>query len=125
MNSVTLHGVRPWRWFAAWLLVGALWAFGLIAIASVGPLAMPIALAATVVVALASGGLGLVGVLSGLGLPVLYVAYLNRAGPGNVCTSNTSGQTCVQEWSPWPWLSLAIVLVGVGAGLFLIRYRPD
>jgi hypothetical protein len=43
-------------------------------------------------------------------IPALYVAYLNRSGPGTICTSITGGQSCTDESSPWPWLA-----VGVGS----------
>lgn len=117
--------LRPWGWFATWLLVGGTWSFTILAIASVGLLVLPIALAVTGVVARCSHGLGAVGILSGLGLPLFYVAYLNRAGPGNVCTSYAVGQSCSQEWNPWPWLGAAIVFITVGVTVFLLRYRRD
>lgn len=41
----------PWRWFALSLLVGGLWAFGLLSLLSVGLFALPVALAATALVA--------------------------------------------------------------------------
>ena len=39
----------------------------------------------------------------GPALPLLFVAWLNRDGPGNICTRPPSSQTCVEEWSPWPF----------------------
>jgi di/tricarboxylate transporter len=78
-----------------------------------------------VIVALAvllrrSGGFdaGVTGLLSGAGLLMVYIAYLNRDGPGEVCRINPTGQECTSEWSPWPWLVLGIVLVAAGVLLF-------
>ena len=115
---------RPWGWFAAWWLIGGLWSVNLLGIATVGLFVLPVSLAATAILARRSHGAGVLGLLSGLGLPMFYVAYLNRDGPGNVCSSTSGGgQTCVQEWSPWPWLAAAVVLTV--AGLLLFRYRLD
>lgn len=111
-----------WAWFGAWWLTGGLWSFTLLGIATVGLFVLPVSLALTVVLARRSHGTGLLGVVSGLGLPLFYVAWLNRAGPGNVCSSTSDGgQACLQEWSPWPWLAVAVILT-LG-GLVLFRYR--
>jgi hypothetical protein len=40
------------------------------------------------------------GLLSGAALPVLYVAWLNRDGPGDVCSSTATTQTCTEQWRP-------------------------
>jgi hypothetical protein len=125
VRSLTRHRPRPWGWFAAWLLVGGAWSFALLALASVGLFVLPVAVAATVLIAKWSHKLGVIGLLSGLGLPVLYVAYLNRRGPGNVCTSHAANQSCVQESSPWPWLAAALLLVCLGLTLFAVRHRSE
>ena len=92
---------RAWGWFTAWASVGATWALALIGIASTGLFVLPLAAGATVVVALrAPSTAG----LPGLGLPPPYVSYLNRSGPGNVCTSSHGRQSCIQALDPWPWL---------------------
>ena len=111
---------RSWGWFAAWTLVGATWSLTLIGIASIGLFVLPAAVGATVVVALrAPSSSGLPGLVTGLGLPPLWVAYLNRSGPGNVCTSSHGVETCVQALDPWPWLGATIVLVTAGIAIFL------
>jgi hypothetical protein len=103
--------------------VGGLWSFVVLAIASVGMFVVPVALATTAFVAKRSNGLGAFGFVSGLGIPLLYVAYLNRRGPGDVCTTHPGGQSCAQEWSPWPWLAAAVLLIGIGLGLFGVQTR--
>lgn len=114
---------RPWGWFVAWWFVGGLWSLTLLGAASVGLLVLPGAMAATAILVWRSRGLGLIGLLSGLGLPVFYVAYLNWGGPGNVCTPNAGGgQACVQESSPWPWLAVAVALTIAGTILFIFRH---
>lgn len=62
---------------------------------------------------------GLAGVMAGLALPVLYVAWLNRGGPGEVCRVRGDGQACVDAWSPWPFLGAALVCLA--AACLLLR----
>lgn len=121
VNATPMATRRSWGWFAAWWLVGALWSFTFLAVATVGLFVLPSAMAATAILVWRSHGSGLIGLLSGLGIPVFYVAYLNRGGPGNVCSAIAGGQSCAQEWSPWPWLGVAIPLTV--AGLLIFRYR--
>lgn len=64
-----------------------------------------------------------VGLVSGTGLVPLYVAYLNRAGPGEVCTRTLTEQRCDEMWSPWPWLATGLVLVALGVALFTRQHR--
>lgn len=61
------------------------------------------------------------GLLTGVGLPVLYVAWRNRFGPGDVCTRILGGgQACVQEWRPWPWLAAGLFFIGCGLVTFIV-----
>jgi len=116
---------RPrWVWFAAWLIIGAGYALSLLGAASIGLFVLPLPVIATIVLARrqhARGGLP--GLISGLGIPLLYVAYLNRAGPGTICTTITGGQECTDEWSPWPWLAAAVILLALGVAAFIARQR--
>lgn len=108
----------PWGWFLAWLVVGAGYGVALVGALSIGVFVLPVAVAATVAVASRSDGRGLPGLLSGLGFPLLYVGYLNRAGPGTVCTAVGQGRQCVDEGSPWPWVGAGVALLVVGAAAF-------
>jgi hypothetical protein len=79
-------------------------------------------------VALLAGGLllsrtgmtvSMAGALSGAGAIPLYVSWLNRDGPGFICTPlGDSGESCVDELSPWPWLAAGVVCVAAGVILF-------
>ncbi len=114
----------PWVWFTAWLLVGAGYAVSIVGIASIGLFVLPLPVLATVLLVrrqLATSGLP--GLISGLGVPLLYVAYLNRAGPGTICTTVTGGQECNDEWSPWPWLAVGVILLALGVAVFVRRQR--
>ena len=88
-------------WFIAWMLTGAGYALGILGALSIGPYILVITVAATIVLATHTGSrVGLPGVISGLSLPLFYVAFLNRSGPGMVCTSTATSRSCVDEWSP-------------------------
>lgn len=109
-------------WFLAWLLVGAALALGVLSMLSIGIFVLPPAIVAAALLprhqpARASAA----GLIAGLGLPVLYVGYLNREGPGTVCHSTAVEQSCVDESSPWPWLAIGLALVAVGIGLHVWR----
>jgi hypothetical protein len=114
-----------WAWFAAWLIIGAGYALSLLGAASIGLFVLPLPVLATILIARRQhAGSGLPGLISGLGIPLLYVAYLNRAGPGTICTTITGGgQDCSDEWSPWPWLAAAVILLGLGLAAFIARQR--
>jgi len=106
---------RRWFWFIGWAIVGAGWGLGLLGIATIGVFVLPVTLAATVVLATRPGAAaGLPGVLTGLGLPVLYLAHLNRGGPGRVCSSTPTSQTCTENSNPWLWLGTATLLIASG-----------
>jgi hypothetical protein len=119
--------------YAYWLVVGAALGTGFPAILTFG------------IVPLALGGLMIiVGVLTprlsnesqlaaiaGLALPALYMAWLNRRGPGTVCTLEDpsadaaarlrefGGDACADLYSPWPFVAAAVILVIVS--IVLIR----
>src|ERR1035441_7753758 len=99
MDLAPVAGVRLWAWFGAWLLTGAAWALSLVVILSIGLFVIPLAIVATVLLARrTSWRPGLPGLIAGLGAPLFYVAYLNRAGPGNVCTAVARGTSCMKEF---------------------------
>jgi len=112
-------------WFGAFTLLGAAWAFSLVSILSIGMVILPLATVATVVLLTRrSSRQGLPGLVAGLGAPLVYVAYRNRAGPGQVCTELAARSSCTQDLDPLPWLIVGLCLVAVGAVAFLIRSRP-
>jgi hypothetical protein len=115
---------RSWLWFGAWALVGAGWCLALLSLLTVGVFVAPVMalLTALLLRGLPRGsGQGAPGLLSGPSLTLFYIAWLNRGGPGDVCTSD--GSTCTDEWSPVPWLVAGSVLLVAGAMLFLLVRR--
>jgi hypothetical protein len=104
------------------MLVGAGLAFGLLGALTIGVFVLPVAaLAAIGLTRIPAAAGGLSGVVAGAGAGPLFVAYLNRDGPGDVCTVTARSVACVGEWSPWPWLVVGVVLLGAGIALFVVR----
>jgi hypothetical protein len=106
--------------FAAWCVVGAGLCFGVLSLLSVGWLVLlaTFLLGAFLLWALEFGW-GLAGMLTGAGLPLLYVAWLNRDGPGEVCTYTATGHSCGDQSSPWPLMTLAVLLIAGGVVMFV------
>jgi uncharacterized membrane protein HdeD (DUF308 family) len=98
--------------------------FGLLGAFTIGVFVLPAAVIGAVVLArIDRAGGELLGLISGLGIPLLYVGYLNRRGPGDVCTTARDGsQSCIEEWSPWPWVAVGVLLILVGVVAFA-KYR--
>ncbi|MET9908710.1 hypothetical protein ABZZ74_18160 [Streptomyces sp. NPDC006476] len=113
---------RPW--FCAWFVVGALGSLALLAILTIGVYLLPLALLTAGLLATRRGSsAGLPGLVSGLGVPLLYVAFLNRGGPGNVCTTTSTSQSCVDEYNPWVWLAAGVIFLLAGIVLGAVRQR--
>jgi hypothetical protein len=97
--------------FWGWVGIGALAMLSL----DVGPFAAGPAL-------LLGGALGLsevgrrssFGVLTGAGLPLLFVAYVQRDGPGTTCYRTLTSAGCDQHLNPLPWLITGSILVLAG-----------
>jgi hypothetical protein len=112
---------RPAIWpFGAWAVVGAGACLALLTAFTIGIFVLPLVIAATAALLgwRVSRTVAAVGVVSGLGLVPLYVAYLNRDGPGEICSTTSQGQECTTAWSPWPWLVAGLLLVGAGIVVF-------
>jgi MYXO-CTERM domain-containing protein len=112
-------------WFGVWFAVGAAYALALLGAMTIGVFVLPFAVVATLSIRRhRQARVGLPGLVSGLALPLWYVAYLNRDGPGTVCSAIAGGQSCTDEWSPWPWLALGLGLLLAGVIVFARRRRP-
>lgn len=108
------HLATDWGWFLAWLLVGACAGIGLAAILTVGAAFLVLAAVAAVPLARRGPRRAVVGAVSGLALPVFYLAYLNRGGPGEVCHAISGGQACTDEYTPVPFLVVGALLLVAG-----------
>ncbi len=108
--------------FVGWCVVGAALALALVSLLTIGPFVM---LGALVVAGLmlwrVDFGWAMTGMVSGAGLPALYLAWLNRDGPGEVCSRTGTELTCGDQWSPWPFVVVGVALVVTGVVVFALR----
>jgi hypothetical protein len=123
VNKTATTGSQPLIWpFFAWVVVGAGACVAMLSLPSIGVfVALPVIAAATLLLWWPRGRtIAMFGAVSGLGLVLLYVSYLNRGGPGDVCSATTTGQSCITEWSPWPWLVAGIALFALGVASYTL-----
>jgi hypothetical protein len=101
--------------------VGTAYSLGVLGLLSIGVFVLPVALIGTFWLRRRRESRSSApGVVSGAGLPMLYVAFINRDGPGWVC----EGTGCGQQLSPWPWLIAGVLFLGAGvAGYLLLPAR--
>jgi hypothetical protein len=110
-------------WFAAWIVVGCALALGVVSFA-IGPLVLlPAALIAALMARKPAPRRGAYGALIGVGLLLLYVAYLNREGPGVTCWDHGTSSGCDEHLNPLPWLALGLAFVVGGFVAQRLRHR--
>lgn len=83
----------------AWLVAGSVIAFFGMSLMTVG---LPVLAIAIVAAALRNWKWDLPGLLAGVSLPVLWVAWKNRGGPGNECITTPSVSGCGELLDPMP-----------------------
>lgn len=104
--------------------MGAGYALGVLSLLSIGIFVVAIAVAATVLLARRTDThVGLPGLVAGFSLPLFYLAVLNRSGPGTICTTTATSQTCVEETSPWPWVAIGVAILVGGCVWFVVANR--
>lgn len=107
-------------WFWAWAVVGAI---GMVGLVSLGPIALgPALLAGRAIAANPTARHSRSGVLAGVGLIFLLIAYIQRQGPGTTCWHTATAGGCDQHLDPIPWLIVWLVLL-IGAILRQARHR--
>ena len=127
-TTTATTSLRPWTYFGLWMLVGAAYAMVIAGAFTIGILFIPVAIVATIFLARGrTSRRGVPGLICGLALPVIFVAYLNRGGPGYVCTTSpgTGGSvtSCGSQYNPWLLLAIGMALFGVGIGVFISSSR--
>ena len=102
-----------WGWFFTWALLGAAAALGSI---SLGPLLLLPVYALGVFLWTRRPRLrrSAFGLLTGAGVLLLYVAWVQRDGPGTTCWHTATASGCDEHLNPLPWLVIGIVLVVAG-----------
>jgi hypothetical protein len=61
------------------------------------------------------------GALTGAGLLLLFVAYVNREGPGTTCWEDETTISCGGHPNPLPWLLLGVAFVVGGFVAYRLR----
>lgn len=85
------------------MIVGAAYSLGVLGLLSIGIFVLPVALIGSLWLRKRpESRAAAAGALSGVGLPMLYVAFLNRAGRDD-------------QLNPWPWLIAGVLFVLGGA----------
>ena len=108
--------------FLGWFLVGAALALAVLSLLTIGPFVMLAALGFTALLLWrVDFGWAMAGMISGAALPLLFVGWSNRHGPGEVCTRTATEISCSDQWSPWPWFVAAAGLLVGGVSLFVAR----
>ena len=102
-------------WFWAWVVVGV---GAALAAVSLGPiLSLPVAVIAIAMASRPSIRSSAFGLLPGVGIVLLYVAYAQRHGPGTTCWHTATASGCDQHLNPIPWLVIGLAcLIGGIAG---------
>lgn len=106
--------------FVGWVVIGGLGCLGVLSLLTIGPFVLLATLMLTgLMLWRVDFGWAMAGMISGAAVPVAYVAWLNRGGPGEVCSTYADGgQTCTDAWSPWPFAAVAVALLVTGAVVF-------
>ena len=106
-------------WFWVWALLGCAAAAGAV---SLGPLVLAPALVVGALMAsrqtIRRSALGF---LTGFGALLLYVAWLQRAGPGTTCWHTATASGCDEHLNPWPWLLVGVALFIGGIAAYARR----
>ena len=109
---------RPGPWgYLWWTATGVLVGFGVVSLLTIGVFLLPAGMVLAVVGSV-WGPLrnrSVIALVGGLAAAPLYLAWLNREGPGTVCEALEDEVTsCSDRWSPWPFLAVATALLAVG-----------
>lgn len=64
------------------------------------------------------------GLLAGAAGVSLFIAYVQRQGPGTTCWHTTTAAGCDQHLDPIPWLVIGLLLL-IGAIVLQTRRGPD
>jgi hypothetical protein len=106
-HSTRTHAVGC-SWFWAWALVGCASAFGLLV---AGMLALaPVAAVIWLMASRPTIRRSAFGIVTGVGVPLLYIAWVQRAGPGTTCWQTASASGCDQHLNPLPCLFIGFAL---------------
>ncbi len=122
-SAADVTPVGGWS-IAGWGAVAGLGVLSALALLSIGAFILPVALVLAALL-LHRSGFGIAaagGMVVGAALPLGWIAYLNRHGPGDFCVAVEGATTCSEQWNPGPWLAAALACLLAG-GLLVRRGR--
>jgi hypothetical protein len=113
---------RPsWGAFAVWTVAGVAFGFSIVVFPSLALILLVVGFVLAIVrPALFGSG---VGVLAGVGLVSLYVAFVQRQGPGTVCWQTATASGCDEYLNPWPWLVVGLAMIVIAVVVQASRRR--
>jgi hypothetical protein len=116
--------VRPdrptWAAFTAWAVLGVVAGFSAVSFPT--GLIVPIILGVAVSRVRPASRRSWTGALTGAGGVCLFVAFVQRRGPGTVCWHTATASGCDDYLDPLPWLVVGVALVAAGLVLH-VRHR--
>lgn len=120
MNRVLQNARRSsgWGWFSVWALLGSAAALGTVSLGSL--LLAPSVLVGVFLWVRSGVRRSAFGLLTGAGILLLYVAWVQREGPGTTCWRTATASGCDQHLNPLPWLVAGAALVVSG---FVVHAR--
>lgn len=101
-----------WAGFFAWAVFGAGTALGTVSFPTLALLLIIIGV--SIAAFRPAFQRSWIGALTGAGALYLYVAYVQRHGPGTVCWHTATASGCDQYTNPWPWLVVGAALIVIG-----------
>jgi hypothetical protein len=108
-SRIQLNG---WGGFVLWVLLGAAAALGVI---SLGPLLLvPVLVLGVFLWTRPQVRRSAFGLLTGAGVLLLSVAWVQRDGPGTTCWHTATASGCDQHLNPLPWLVVGAALLVAG-----------
>ncbi len=110
-----------WLGFVLFALIGVGFILGFLTLSVL--FVVPVVVALVLMVVRPNVMKSSVGLITGAGLVLIYVAYVQRRGPGTVCWQTATASGCDEYLNPWPWLVVGVVLVCVGILAHVSRLR--
>ena len=121
-STATRSYPSSWQAFAIWVVLGAVGALGFLTLAVIG--LVPI-IGIVWIGTRPSVRNSWFGGLAGVGAALLFVAYLQRRGPGPVCWHTATASGCDDYMNPWPWLIAGVALIAIAVIAQVRRMRTD
>ena len=111
-DAVERRSPSTWAGFFAWAVFGAATAFGTVSFPTLALLL--IIIGGSMAVFRPALRRSWFGAMTGAGAVALYVAYVQRHGPGTVCWRTATASGCDRSLNPRPWLVVGAALVVAG-----------